>query len=90
VPCVAVLLAQTALSASVSEMIIMPELLEAELELLELELLLELEELLDELELLLDELLGAFASSQNGSIKLPSWVPWKPNAFANVMPGAGS
>lgn len=64
------------------------ELLEDELEDEELELLLELE--LDEELLLEEEELLEFASLQSGSIKLPSWVPWKPNALLTVAPGAGS
>jgi hypothetical protein len=68
----------------------------------ELELLLELEELLleeldEEDELLLDEeleleelLLETVSPTQEGAIKLPSWVPWKPKALVAVWPGAGS
>jgi hypothetical protein len=71
-------------------------LLEDELELLEDEELLLDEELLDELELLLeldeeDELpLELPLPTQAGAIKLPSWLPCTPKAFAAVWPGAGN
>jgi hypothetical protein len=71
------------------------ELLLEEEELLELEE--ELEELLldEELELLLDEELLEVVVElplpvQVGAIKLPSWVPWKPNTPLAVAPGAGN
>ena len=56
-----------------------------ELELLDEELLLdelELEELLEEVEPL--------EPTQLGAIKLPSWLPWKPNTFVAVWPGGGN
>jgi len=72
-------------------------LLDEELELLEDE---ELEELLledelleldEELELLEDEELEVEPEPvQVGPVKLPSCVPWKPNALEAVAPGAGS
>src|ERR1051326_260067 len=85
-------------------MVLLPPVLleEEELELLlEDELELELEELLleDELELALellelDELLldedEPLEPTQLGAIKLPSWLPWKPNTLLAVWPGAGN
>jgi hypothetical protein len=67
--------------------------LELEDELLEELELEELEELLleDELELEeLEELVpGSLTTVQDGAIKLPSWVPWKPKMWVEVLPGAG-
>jgi hypothetical protein len=54
----------------------------------ELELELELEELELE-ELLLDEA-EPLEPTQPGAIKLPSWLPWKPNTLLAVAPGAGN
>jgi hypothetical protein len=75
------------------------ELLEDELEVLEelllvedeLELLLVLEELEELVELLLEVVLPEVLSpTQAGAIKLPSWLPWKPNTLLIVAPGAGN
>jgi hypothetical protein len=67
------------------------ELLEDELEEL-VELLLEEDELeLDDDELeLLEVVVEEPEPVQVGAIKLPSWVPWKPNTLLAVAPGAGS
>ena len=67
------------------------EVLDDELELeLDVEVLLddelELEEVLLEVELLLEVPLP----TQDGAMKLPSWLPWKPKTLLAVAPGAGS
>jgi hypothetical protein len=65
------------------------ELLEEELlldeELVELEL-----ELLDEELLELPPLLPPLLPTHAGAVKLPSWLPWKPNTLLAVWPGAGN
>ena len=67
----------------VDEMPLEPELLLEEL--LDEELEEELDELL--LEVVLPEVLSP---TQAGAIKLPSWLPWKPNTLLIVAPGAGN
>jgi hypothetical protein len=83
------LLLEDELDELLDEEVLLEELLLDE----ELELLLELEELLldEELELEeLEELLpGSLTTVQLGAAKLPSWVPWKPKMWFEVLPGPG-
>ena len=65
------------------ELLLEDELEELLLEDEELELLLELDD-----ELLLEEVPPGPA--QDGAMKLPSWLPWKPKTLVAVWPGAGS
>jgi hypothetical protein len=81
------------LEDELDELLLEDELeLDEELELLvlddELELLLEEDEL--ELEELEELLLEVPSPTQAGGVKLPSWLPWKPNTLLAVAPGAGN
>jgi hypothetical protein len=69
-------------------LLVLVDELELLLEVLE-ELLLDEDEVLEELELD-EELPVPPGPVQDGPVKLPSCVPWKPKAAAAVWPGAGT